>query len=245
MEQGEAWGEVDFARYCRDNSIQISDGQIESLSRYVKSLSVWNLKHNLISRADIHNVWKKHMLPSIGWLTQFSLPFQAKVLDIGSGAGFPGIPLAILRPDLQVTLLDSIRKKTDSLLSIVKEIGVDNVAVVNNRAENLADTPGFLRAFDFTIARAVAPLADLIQWSIPLLSKSRTEKHQFPSDGAIPKPRLEPPLLLALKGGDLAAEIRDASRKFRNLKCEEVNLKFHSLEPSDLLNKKLVIVQFR
>ena len=222
----------------------MTQGQTETLEGYVKSLTTWNAKHNLVSRADLQNLWRKHILHSVAPLIQFSLPSQLRVLDIGSGGGLPGIPLAIMRPDFQVTLVDSIRKKTDSLRAIVRETNLENVTVVNDRAENLARTPRFLSAFDVTMARAVAPLADLIKWSTPLLKKRDPKREQLLTNAVGPKRELVPPLVLALKGGDLSREIAEAARRFRSLKCEEFDLGLEEADETGLADKKVVVVQF-
>jgi 16S rRNA (guanine527-N7)-methyltransferase len=97
---------------CLRNGLEISDPQLELLNRFVHGLLEWNRAINVISRKDEENVWYGHILHCLTMLFLLEIPERAKVLDLGSGGGLPGIPIAIVRPDLEITLLDSIAKKT-------------------------------------------------------------------------------------------------------------------------------------
>ncbi|HEV3412538.1 MAG TPA: 16S rRNA (guanine(527)-N(7))-methyltransferase RsmG [Puia sp.] len=146
----------------------------------------WNGKINVISRKDIDSLYEKHILHSLAIAAAFDFQPGMEVIDIGTGGGFPGIPLAILFPDTKFHLVDSIGKKIKVVDAVASSIGLTNVTTAHTRAEEIKG-----RKFDVAVSRAVAPLKDLWTWSRPLLRKP-----QFDVSG-----------LICLKGGDLAAEI--------------------------------------
>lgn len=150
----------------------------------------WNSKINVISRKDIDHLYQNHVLHSLSIAAAFSFPPGAKVLDIGTGGGFPGIPLAIFFPEVHFLLADSINKKLTVVKEVAAGIGLTNVDTRHTRVEDIRD-----QKFDYVVSRAVAPLGNLWQWARPLLNKR-------PSDGDYPASGL-----ICLKGGDLAAEI--------------------------------------
>lgn len=148
----------------------------------------WNSKINVISRKDIDNLYEHHVLHSLA-IAKF-LPFQpgTTILDVGTGGGFPGIPLAILFPECQFTLIDSIRKKILVATEIAKALGLTNVVCKQERAEEEK------QKFDFVVSRAVMPMPDLVK----LVRKNikLTPKNAIPNG------------LIVLKGGDLKEELR-------------------------------------
>ena len=150
----------------------------------------WNSKINVISRKDIDQLYSNHVLHSLAIAAAFTFPPGSKIIDIGTGGGFPGIPLAIFFPEVEFLLADSINKKLKVVAGVADEIGLKNVVTRHTRVEDIKD-----RKFDYVVSRAVAPLGDLWRWSKPLLAKR-------PSDGEHPASGL-----ICLKGGDLAAEI--------------------------------------
>lgn len=162
--------------------------QIEQLQKYIALLLDWNQRINLISPNDEERIAERHILESLAVLSAWPFPQNASVLDLGSGAGFPGIPLKIIRPDLAMTLLESRQKKTFFLNAAVQELNLSNCRVVNARAEELPK-----ERFSIVIARAVADLKTLWKWSRPLLT-----------EGGV---------LLAMKGGELDKELQ-ALKKF-------------------------------
>ncbi len=155
------------------------------LYRYLELIEEWNERINLVSRRDIAFLAEKHLADSLSWARLPIMPQSGGALDLGSGAGFPGIPLSILKPELQVLLLDSISKKASFLRTAVSALELKNAAVLCERAERLA---GKRYKFDVITARAVAALERLWQWSRPLLKRGG--------------------FLAAQKGGDLSEELR-------------------------------------
>ena len=153
----------------------------------------WNTRINVISRKDIDSLYEKHVLHSLSIPVMGNLPEGASVIDIGTGGGFPGIPLAIFYPEVEFHLVDSIRKKLSVVEAVVDALELDNVTVQHTRAEDIKG-----RRFDYAVSRAVAPLKELWHWSRPLLRKKAFGDDNFA------------PGLICLKGGDLAEEIAES-----------------------------------
>lgn len=153
----------------------------------------WNAKINVISRKDIDNLYPHHILHSLAIAKVLHFQPGTTLLDVGTGGGFPGIPLAILFPQCQFTLIDSIGKKIKVASEIAKAIGLSNVTCIQERAEMERGK------FDFIISRAVMPLGDLVK----LIRKNVSNNHQ----NAMPNG------LMVLKGGDLQGETH-AYRKY-------------------------------
>ena len=160
--------------------------------------SEWNEKINVISRKDMDNFYEHHVLHSLAIAAKFDLVPGLEVMDLGSGGGFPGIPLAIFFPGTQFHLVDSINKKLKVAAEIASAIGLKNLTVQHTRAEDIVN-----RKFDVVLSRAVAPLKDLWHWSTPLLRKRK----KIPDMAEIPNG------LICLKGGDLTQEIFESGCK--------------------------------
>ncbi len=200
-------------RYFSDFTVAQKQ-QLEALGELYAD---WNSKINVISRKDIDQLYRNHILHSLAIAAVFSLPARASVLDLGTGGGFPGIPLAVFFPDTEFLLADSINKKLTVVAEIAAAIGLKNVRTRHTRVEDIKD-----RKFDYVVSRAVAPLKDLWRWSRPLLLKR-------PSDGDYPASGL-----ICLKGGDLAAEIAESGTRPRVVEV-------HELFPEDYFREKYLL----
>jgi 16S rRNA (guanine527-N7)-methyltransferase len=163
----------------------------------------WNAKINVVSRKDIDSLYEKHVLHSLSMAAVFNFPAGCYILDIGTGGGFPGIPLAIFFPEVNFHLADSINKKLKVVEAIKEALQLQNITTQHTRAEEIKN-----RKFDFAVSRAVAPLKDLWSWSKPLL-KTEGIKTQDESGERI----LLKPGLICLKGGDLNVEIAESGVK--------------------------------
>ncbi|AZA85932.1 16S rRNA (guanine(527)-N(7))-methyltransferase RsmG [Chryseobacterium shandongense] len=176
----------------------LTEKQIEQFGKLEDLYHEWNEKINVISRKDMESLYEKHILHSLGVAKVMEFAPGTKVLDIGTGGGFPGIPLAILFPETEFTLIDSIGKKITVVKAVAEGVGLQNVNAIHGRAEKLKEK------FHFVVSRAVTQMPEFLKWL-----KGKFEKEQFnPKHNGI----------LYLKGGDLAEELA-------GLKCEIFNLK--------------------
>ena len=167
----------------------------------------WNSKINIISRKDIDGLYEKHVLHSLSIAAAFDFADGTEIIDIGTGGGFPGIPLAIFFPQVQFHLVDSIAKKLKVVEAVAKDIDLKNLTTQHTRAEEIKN-----RKFDFAVSRAVAPLKDLWKWSKPLIKKPKFQ---------ISNPKLSPGLI-CLKGGDLAQEISESGTRPRIMEIRDI-----------------------
>jgi len=147
----------------------------------------WNSKINVISRKNIDELYVNHVLHSLGIAKVIDFLPNASVLDVGTGGGFPGIPLAILFPETQFHLVDSIGKKLKVVDAVAVELGLKNVKTTHNRVENIKDK------YDFIVSRAVTKMPDFVKWVKGKIKKE--SKHAFKNG------------ILYLKGGDLTQEL--------------------------------------
>lgn len=170
----------------------LNDQQIESLQKLDPLYREWNEKINVISRKDIDNLYEHHILHAMAIAKVIAFKAGAEILDLGTGGGLPGIPLAILFPDTRFTLIDGTRKKIQVVEAIRQELDLRNVSARHIRAEALK------QRFDFVVCRAVASLDKLVQWSRPLLKSKH--RHVLPNG------------LITLKGGDIKKEIEALPR---------------------------------
>lgn len=142
--------------------------QIQQLERYAAELRHWNEYYNLVADASQQEVIVRHFLDSLRCAASWGSTPQ-KLVDIGSGAGFPGLPLKIAFPHIQLTLVESVEKKSAFLKHIVETLALENVAVITTRAELFAHMPEHREHYDVALARAVAELAVLAEYCLPLL----------------------------------------------------------------------------
>ncbi|MCX6276089.1 MAG: 16S rRNA (guanine(527)-N(7))-methyltransferase RsmG [Bacteroidetes bacterium] len=173
----------------------LSQTQLEQFDLLLPLYKEWNEKINVISRKDIDQLYERHVLHSLGIAKVVSFADGTKVIDAGTGGGFPGIPLAILFADVQFHLVDSIGKKIKVVDEVVSALQLKNVTTEHGRVE------GRGQKFDFAVSRAVAPLDEMIYWLKPLISKGES--------GSLPNG------MLFLKGGDLKEEITAAGKNVK------------------------------
>lgn len=183
--------------------------QIEQFKSLEALYKDWNSKINVISRKDIDSLYEKHVLHSLSIAAVFEFEPGMEIIDIGTGGGFPGIPLAIFFPEVRFHLVDSIVKKIKVAQAVAENIDLKNITTQNIRAEEIKN-----QKFDFAISRAVAPLKDLWKWSKPLLRHKADltsgAKQQGTRNNKQPATSNQQPGLICLKGGDLAEEIQES-----------------------------------
>lgn len=175
----------------------LTEKQKEQFTKLESLYGEWNEKINVISRKDMDSLYEKHILHSLGIAKVMEFAPDTKVLDIGTGGGFPGIPLAILFPETQFTLIDSIGKKITVVNAVAEGIGLTNLTAIHGRAEKLKEK------FHFVVSRAVTQMPEFLRWL-----KGKFEKEQFnPKHNGV----------LYLKGGDLAEELAGIKAEIYNL----------------------------
>ena len=165
---------------------------------YAQRLATDGVVRGLIGPREAPRLWERHLLNCA--VVAEAVPQGATLCDIGSGAGLPGIPMALARPDLRVTLVEPLLRRTTFLEEVVRDLGLDNVEVVRSRAEDLHGA----RTFDVVTSRAVAPLPKLLRWSAPLVRPGG--------------------LVLAMKGSSAAEEVAGATKELRRLGATRVEV---------------------
>jgi 16S rRNA (guanine527-N7)-methyltransferase len=150
-------------------NIHLSGRQLMALSVYEKELLEWNQKFNLTAIRDAESIRTKHFLDSLSCVLAWKASPPNQLIDIGTGAGFPGIPLKILYPTLRLTLVESVGKKAMFCQHLVRVLGLEHVDVIQARAEDLGQTAQHREKYDWAVARAVANLKVLSEYLIPLV----------------------------------------------------------------------------
>ena len=178
----------------------LTQKQIEQFDALFELYQIWNAQINVISRKDIDLLYERHILHSLGIAKVIDFAPQTQVLDVGTGGGFPGIPLAILFPETQFLLVDSIGKKIKVVNEVASAIGLNNLKAIHSRAEQVNQN------FDFIVSRAVTQLKDFYPWVKGKFLKQ--QKNALPNG------------VLYLKGGDLTEELKASQIK---------NIKLYSL----------------
>lgn len=215
---------TEFWTILSANSIILEPQQLRAIERYIEELIYWNERINLISRKDIDNLLENHILHSISILKFVEFPKKVRCLDIGTGGGLPGIPLKIVRPDLQMVLVDSIGKKVKITQMLAKHTGLRGIEVIQSRSEDLKTDDKYKSMFDFVLSRAVGKISTVVSWVKPLL-----------------KPNGK---IVFYKGGDLTKEINEAKKIFSNLKLQESLIHLVGYKKFEEENKKIVVCQF-
>jgi len=162
--------------------------QLDQYTKLEDLYKDWNLKINVVSRKDIDELYLRHVLHSLGIAKVIQFLPGSKIMDVGTGGGFPGIPLAILFPEVQFHLVDSIGKKIKVVNEVVEGLGLSNVKATHGRVEEVKDT------YDFIVSRAVAQMETFVRWT---KNSIRKKQHHAIKNG-----------ILYLKGGDLTEELK-------------------------------------
>ena len=152
--------------------ISVSDDLIKKLEIYAKELKEWNEKINLTAITDDEGIAIKHFIDSLVLLKYVDIPGNSKIIDVGTGAGFPGLVIAAARPDVKVTLLDSTGKKLKVVADIAEKMGLTNYEILNMRAEEAGQKKEYIEQFDFATARAVAELRVLSEYCLPFVKQN-------------------------------------------------------------------------
>lgn len=177
----------------------LTEKQISQFEKLKPVYEQWNAKINVISRKDMDSFYERHVLHSLAIAKVVSFLADSEILDVGTGGGFPGVPLAILFPQTKFTLVDSIGKKIKVVEEVCKELDIKNVTAINSRVEQID------KKFDFIVSRAVTQMPEFVKWVRRKIKKS--SKHSLDNG------------ILYLKGGDLTEELAS----FKNIQLYEIS----------------------
>lgn len=200
--------------------IEVTSAQAESFQKYMELLVEWNEKINLTAIIEPQEIVVKHFLDSILLLNYLKIPNDAKLVDIGTGAGFPGLPLKIMQPALGLTLLDGLNKRLIFLKTVLEELHL-SAELVHARAEEGGRQPEYRAKYDFATARAVAPLNLLCEYCLPFLKIGG--------------------IFVAMKGPNLDEELESSRKAISLLGCELQSVQEFVLPGGD--GRSLVLVQ--
>lgn len=205
--------------------IQYNDEQIEQFRSYYELLTEWNKKINLTAITGYEDVVRKHFIDSILICSLLDLNKDIRIIDVGTGAGFPGIPIKILNPDCRIVLLDSLNKRVRFLETVVDELGLENVECIHGRAEDVSREKKYRASFDFSVSRAVANLSTLCEYCIPFLKKGG--------------------MFVSYKSDKADDEINGSENAVRTLGSEITSVKKIALPETDIVRKFIMITNIK
>ena len=203
--------------------IELNDLQVEQFEVYYKLLCEWNEKFNLTAITEKEDVYLKHFIDSGICLCHEDI--NGKVIDVGTGAGFPGMVIKILKPDIDLTLLDSLNKRIDFLKCVGDNLGFKDITYIHSRAEDGGKDKNLRETFDFAVARAVANLSTLSEYCMPFVKINGT--------------------FLSMKGPDAYAEIEAATTAVHKLGGEVSGHTVYNLPDSNINHSIISIKKLR
>lgn len=208
-------------RACIDSGVDFDENKYSKFMQYKDIIKEWNEKINLTAITDDDEIIKKHFIDSIK-IFKFSPIKNAKnIIDIGTGAGLPGIPIKILFPEIRLVLLDSLRKRVNFLNNVISELNLKNIEAIHGRAEDFAQDKKYREKFDFAVSRAVANLSVLSEYCIPYVKVNG--------------------YFIALKGPSVSGEIDDSKNAVKILGGTIKEIIEVKIEDTDLEHNLVVI----
>lgn len=205
--------------------LKLNENDLSAFVRYKELLKEWNEKINITSITDDVEIDLKHFLDSLTPLTTNLFNGNKKIIDIGTGGGFPGIPLKILNRELDIVLLDSLNKRIGFLNEVIEVLGLNNIIAMHGRAEELSIKPLYREQFDICISRAVASLNTLSEYCIPFV---KVGGH-----------------FISMKGPDVVEELRESKNAIKLLGGEIVDTKLINLPQSDIIHSLIIIEKIK
>lgn len=210
---------------CSQLNQRISQEQLQQFFNYKDILLEWNQKMNLTAIEEEKEIVIKHFLDSISCFLIKELKANSKLIDVGTGAGFPGIPIKIMESSIELTLLDSLNKRINFLQEVCRGIGLDNVEFIHGRAEDVGQNKKFREKYDIAVARAVAPLNVLAEYCLPFVNVGG--------------------FFICQKGPQLEIEMKEAVKAISVLGGEVVQQEIVTLPFSDITHRIAVIKKIK
>ncbi len=198
---------------CEKFGITLDDKTIENLNLYGNLLLKWNEKINLTAITEPEEVLIKHFFDCILFFKNVNVPQNASIIDVGTGAGFPGLVLKIVRPDLKVTLLDSLNKRVVFLNDVIEKCSLSNIEAIHSRAEEGGKNPKYREKYDIACARAVAAMPTLLEYCTPFVKQNG--------------------LFVAMKGPSAAQEVESSANAITLLKMAKPQIICETLPNND------------
>ncbi len=202
--------------------IELDDKQIQEFEKYRSLILEYNKVMDITNITDERDMYIKHFIDSLYINKSGLLSSRANIIDIGTGGGFPGIPLKILFPHLQVTLLDSLSKRVGFLTDVIEEMNLDNTTAIHGRAEELARDPSYREVYDLATSRAVAPLNTLIEYSMGFVKVGG--------------------YFIAMKGPNYEEELEESKKAINTMGGKIKEIINYSL-PDDYGERSLIIIE--
>ncbi len=208
-----------FKEYAKNLNIEINNEQIENFYQYMNLLLEWNQKMNLTAITDYKEIILKHFIDSL--TIENNIEKGSYLVDIGTGAGFPGIPLKIVRKDIKVVLVDSLNKRVQFLKEVIRKLGLNEIEAIHARAEEFGKNKKYRETFDISTSRAVANMSTLSEYMIPLVKVNGK--------------------CIYMKGKEIEKELEDAKNAIQILGGKIIERKEFKLIDDDI-NRNIIIV---
>ena len=210
-------------RYLEKLEIKLDEKQMTQFYEYMKLLIEWNEKINLTAITEPEEIILKHFVDSLT-IAKY-IKKDAQLVDVGTGAGFPGIPLKIYRKDIKITLMDSLNKRINFLKEVIEKLGLKEIKTVHSRAEEFGKNKNYREKFDISTSRAVANMSTLAEYLIPCLKESG--------------------IAIAMKGPDVEEELEKSKNAIQTLGGEISNIENFNLPDSDIKRNVILIKKIK
>ncbi len=214
-----------FENLLKKIDINYDEETIRSFKKYKDLIIEWNKKINITSIDSEEEIYLKHFIDSIIIKKYVIIKKGSKTIDIGTGGGFPGIPLKLIDNDMRITLLDSLNKRIKFLNEVVKELNLEEVDCIHARAEELGQDKNYREKYDYGFSRAVASLNVLLEYSLPFIKKNG--------------------LFIAFKGSNFKDEIQESKNALNILGGEIIDIKEYSLPETDISRSMIVVKKIK
>jgi len=214
-----------FENLLKKIDINYDEETIRSFKKYKDLIIEWNKKINITSIDSEEEIYLKHFIDSIIIKKYVIIKKGSKTIDIGTGGGFPGIPLKLIDNDMKITLLDSLNKRIKFLNEVVKELNLEEVECIHARAEELGQDKNYREKYDYGFSRAVASLNVLLEYSLPFIKKNG--------------------LFIAFKGSNFKDEIQESKNALNILGGEIIDIKEYSLPETDISRSMIVVKKIK